>query len=715
MLVLFFTIGDQTVTDALTGSRNNPQTQVIGEVNDAPIYYVEFEQKVRERVEQQRAQQQDPDQQIDDAQIRAQVWNEMVERILLKQEAEKAGIFITDAMIRDELIENPPQYLTQSFLDSAGNFQRDLYLTLVTNPAEIVNYMGVDPSQLTQQQIDQQVSQFRNDLLLIEDFLRDQKLTQAIQTAANSASAIISPAYAKQKYLQDNSKASFTYVGIKISDLKNPEVEVTDEEIKNYYDKNKEYFKQEDQRKIKYVSFKIIPSADDSARATRRINTILEALNSAQTQQEKDSIYDVKLSEYSGITHDYTYIKDVPPDAIQVVGMAEENEIIGPLRTREGTTFFRVEDRRSGENVNVKASHILINFGNDKDSAKAEAERIMKEAKSGKDFGSLAMQYSDDPGSKMNGGDLGFFGKGRMVKPFEEAAFAAEKGEITGPVESQFGWHIIYVEDKNSDEIKYSEITIAPRVSNITKNMIYRDATSLATQVKEGTPMDTVVSRLNRNDNRRLRVVETRAFGKGLPVLGSQYLSDKAFELELGDVIQPDEYDNYGVLVAQVSEIQKKGIKKLENVREEIQKRLEKEKKLDMLEKMAQDIYSQAKNLDSLSKLSGKISYEVKSLDNVKYQPFIAGLGKEPFIAYEIFNQPIGAVSAPLRGDAGYYIIQVHNRNIPDEAGVTDEQLIQKASELKSTAMQGAFMQWFTKVRENANIVDKRSQYYREY
>jgi hypothetical protein len=130
---------------------------------------------------------------------------------------------------------------------------------------------------------------------------------------------------------------------------------------------------------------------------------------------------------------------------------------------------------------------------------------------------------------------------------------------------------------------------------------------------------------------------------------------------------------------------------------------------------MAQDIYSQAQNLDSLSKLSGRIEYEVKSLDNVKYQPFIAGLGKEPTIAYEIFNHPIAAVSKPLRGDAGYYIIQVHNRNIPDESSVTEEQTVQKASELKSTASQGAFMQWFTKVRENANIVDKRSQYYREY
>ncbi len=437
LLVLFFTIGDQTVTDALTGSRNNPQNQVIGEVNEDVIYYVEFEEKVRERVEQQRNQQENPEEQIDETQIRKQIWNEMVERLLLKQEAEKAGIFITNNMIRDELIENPPQYLKQSFLDSAGNFQEDLYLTLVTNPDEIVNYMGVDPSQLTQDQINQQVSQFRNDLLLIEDFLRQQKLTQSVQTVAKTSSSIISPAYAEAKYIRDNSSASVSYIAIKIAELKNSEVEVSESEIKNYYDKNKEYYKQNAQRKIKYVSFPITPSSDDTARAVRRINIVMEALNGTDDPQAKDSIFDVKLSEYSGTTHDYTYISEVPPEIISVVGMAEENEIIGPVRTREGTSFFRVDDRRSGENISVKASHILIDFGNDKDSAKAEADRILREARADGDFASLAMQYSDDPGSKMNGGDLGYFGKGQMVAPFEEAAFAAEKGEITGPVESQ--------------------------------------------------------------------------------------------------------------------------------------------------------------------------------------------------------------------------------------------------------------------------------------
>lgn len=715
MLVLFFTIGDRSVTDALTGSQNDPQSKVIGEVNDEPIFYVEFENQVRERVKQQRSQMQDPTQMVNEAQIRSQVWNEMVEKLLLKQEAEKAGIFVTDNMIKDYLIENPPDFLKRSFMDTAGNFQRDLYLQLVTNPEDIVNYQFRDLSQVSEEQKNAAVQSWRNDLMLVEDFLRSQILNQSMQTAVKSSSSLISPEYAKEHYIKENSFADFSYVALKISDLQNAnDIEVKDSEIKEYYDSHKEFYKQEPQRKIKYVSIPLTPSSDDTAKAVKRINRIMESLNSVSTPEEKDSVFDVKLSEYSGETHDYAYITDVPPNVIRFIGMAEENVVLGPFRTQNGTSFFRVDDRRTGENISVKASHILIKFGNNKDSAKAEAERIYKLAKGGDNFASLAMQYSQDQGSRMNGGDVGYFGKGRMVPEFEKASFAAEKGDIVGPVETQFGYHIINVEDKNSDEVKYSEINIAPKISSITKNMLYRDAASIVTQVEDGTVMDSVISRINKTDKKNLRVRETRFFKKGVPVIGSQYISDKAFELELGSVIKPDEYDNYGIVIAQVSEVREKGIAPLEDVREEITNKVLKAKKLDMLKDKANEVYAKANSLDSLSKLKNMVDYEVNTLTNVKDNSYIAGLGKEPLIAYNIFKETINTVSKPLRGENGYYIIQVHKRNIPD-ASKAEENLSQTILDLKQKASQSAFMQWFSKVKENAEITDNRSNYYKEY
>lgn len=101
----------------------------------------------------------------------------------------------------------------------------------------------------------------------------------------------------------------------------------------------------------------------------------------------------------------------------------------------------------------VKSRHILIKTDpsasdNDKKKAKEKAGEILKKIKAGEDFAKLASDVSDDTGSKPKGGELGFFPKGRMVKPFEDAAFSLKPGEVSEIVETQFGYHIIKVEEK---------------------------------------------------------------------------------------------------------------------------------------------------------------------------------------------------------------------------------------------------------------------------
>jgi peptidyl-prolyl cis-trans isomerase C len=91
----------------------------------------------------------------------------------------------------------------------------------------------------------------------------------------------------------------------------------------------------------------------------------------------------------------------------------------------------------------VRARHILVE---NEDEAKAIATRV----KGGEDFAKVAGEVSKDPGSKTDGGDLGFFTKDRMVEPFAEAAFKLEPGQISDPVKSQFGWHVIRVEEKRN-------------------------------------------------------------------------------------------------------------------------------------------------------------------------------------------------------------------------------------------------------------------------
>ena len=89
----------------------------------------------------------------------------------------------------------------------------------------------------------------------------------------------------------------------------------------------------------------------------------------------------------------------------------------------------------------IRASHILV-------KTEEEANKLYEEIKAGKDFAEAAEEVSLCPSGRA-GGDLGYFGKGMMVKPFEDAAFALNKGELSKPVETQFGWHLILLTDKN--------------------------------------------------------------------------------------------------------------------------------------------------------------------------------------------------------------------------------------------------------------------------
>lgn len=89
--------------------------------------------------------------------------------------------------------------------------------------------------------------------------------------------------------------------------------------------------------------------------------------------------------------------------------------------------------------MKIRASHILV-------KTEEEAKKLLEEIKNGSDFAELAKEHSMCP-SGQAGGDLNFFGRGMMVKPFEEAAFALKKGEVSEPVETQFGWHLIKLTD----------------------------------------------------------------------------------------------------------------------------------------------------------------------------------------------------------------------------------------------------------------------------
>ncbi len=128
----------------------------------------------------------------------------------------------------------------------------------------------------------------------------------------------------------------------------------------------------------------------------------------------------------------------------------------------------------------VRASHILISVSpsaseEEKAKAKEKIEGLLKQVKEGADFAKLAMENSDCP-SKAKGGDLSLFGRGQMVKPFEDAAFAMKPGEVSGVVETQFGYHIIKVTDRKPAGMTPFE-EAKPQIIEMLKQMKMRQIT----------------------------------------------------------------------------------------------------------------------------------------------------------------------------------------------------------------------------------------------
>ena len=122
------------------------------------------------------------------------------------------------------------------------------------------------------------------------------------------------------------------------------------------------------------------------------------------------------------------------------------------------TDFYQKNQDKFQQGPRVRASHILIGIPQNADAAtkqqaKAKADALLTDLKAGKDFAATAKANSQDPGSAPNGGDLGYFEKGQMVPPFEQAAFALKAGEMSEVVETQFGYHIIKVADKQESRV----------------------------------------------------------------------------------------------------------------------------------------------------------------------------------------------------------------------------------------------------------------------
>ena len=333
------------------GSGTNDNLNTIATVNDEAIPYEEFQKTY----EQLATQYQDqfggslPKGLLESLDLNSQALEQLIQRTLLRQGAREMGILISDLEVQ-QAVEKMEAFRTN------GIFNVEQYQNILSSS-------GMTPSSFE--------DTMRTDLLagkVLQHLSRFAKLT---------------PLEVNEQFNFDSEEINIEYVSFSGADFKE-KIEISEEELRSFYEKNKDNYMTDSQVKLDFLLFPYITDAKPVI-----------------ADEEMESFY------------------------------------------RQNFSRYRIPEQRNARHILIKTTE---DDSEDVLSEKlARAEQVLELAKSGEDFAELAKQYSEGP-TGPRGGDLGSFTQGRMIKSFDDAAFAMNEGEISDIVETQFGFHIIKLE-----------------------------------------------------------------------------------------------------------------------------------------------------------------------------------------------------------------------------------------------------------------------------
>ncbi|MFN8066652.1 MAG: peptidyl-prolyl cis-trans isomerase [Vicinamibacterales bacterium] len=320
----------------------------------------------------------------------------------------------------------------------------------------------------------------------------------------------------------------------------------------------------------------------------------------------------------------------------------------------------------------VRASHILLKTeGKDDATVKAKAEEILKEAKGGADFAELAKKYSEDDSNAKNGGDLDYFGRGRMVPEFDTAAFNMEPGQISDLVKTQFGYHIIKLTDKKAGSTRPLEEVKQQLTEQIQSEKAQAEAGDLAAkleaQIKKPADLETAAKANG------LTVQETGFFARDEPILGvgaSPEMSARAFALNDGEVSGAIRTGR-GFVFETVTGKQESYIPKLEEVKDRVHDAVIKQKAVEFAKNKAAEVAAKLKGAADFDKALKAAGVEAKTTELITQDAPIPDLGVAPNIMAAAFKLPQGGVSDVLTTDTGAAIVRVVEKAETSDADFT--------------------------------------------
>jgi peptidyl-prolyl cis-trans isomerase D len=687
---VFVAIAAFTLGDIFSGNSNilNWGRNSVGEIGGKEISYDEFQNVVAEREQLFALQNGREPSDRDMIGLRQQAWDLLIARYAVEPEFSKVGVVVTD----DEIVDmingtNINPTIQQSFTNpQTGAFDRNQLNQFIR---DIQKPENAGSQQRAQWEI------FQRDLKPGRERIKYENLLMK--------TAYVTKAEAEQQYHLQTDVVEAKYLFVPYVTISDSAVQVTDADLKDYYNKNLEKFKTEATRDMKFVVVALTPSSEDTAAVRDEMTRIAQELKTTN----EDSLYASQNSDAQNAFQKYN--PGTLPDFINKDSLTE-GKVFGPFLDGNSYKVVKISRIFNDTIYSARASHILFRWTDETDAAKKiakeNAQKVLKEIKGGASFAEKARIHGTD-GTASQGGDLGWFSNtGAMVKPFEDAVFGANKaGVLNDVVETQFGYHLIDITSPKTNkayQVAVVERAIGP--SDATTSAAFSKAETMVAGVSGVEEFEAKAKELGlnvqeaKNIQSNARSINAVGDARGLV----QWLFRDAEEGKVSQVFELDGMNVVGVMTGETE----KGTKSLEQVKLEITPEVQKIIKGRMIR---EKLKGASGTLEEIAKTFGTDANVYTASDlrlNANSLPYASGV--DPVAVGTAFSLENGKRSAPVDGENGIIIIEVQNKTIApalDDYSAYKDQLKQAIENRDRSSIAPA-------LRENANIEDKRYKFF---
>lgn len=628
------------------------------------------------------------------------VWDYMVDRAIIKTESEVNGFVVPTEELKSLLFgASPAPIVRQMYSDpNTGQFNRQALLDV---KQAIEGGQQLNPT-------------FEMRWAEIEKQVRASKLQEKISNAI--AKGLYTPTWMVQDS-DDRGKVKMDFEYVKVPfDMLEDDVAVSDEEIMDFAEKRKdEYIMDESTRTIKYFTMDVSPTATDTALRREELIGLIDEFKVT----DNDSLFAINNEGF--FSPYYNKKEDLPEPIQEVVPGMEVGEVYGPYK--DSGNFFAVKlTAKANVPDSVSAQHILISTnlaagGMAIPEAKSFIDSLKNLAERGvESFDSLAIKHSSDQSTAINGGDLGTFQQGRMVGPFNQACFFGSREGGLYTVTTQFGVHLIKVNDiiyndrDNDYQVAFIRNTITP--SDETQNNLETEMSNLIIENRSLEEMENSVDgREDIASDIAGPFTVNDYFIEGLGTgQTSRDIIKWAFEedIEEGSVSpelytysDPVNYFTNKFVIAGLESITPAGMPSVNDLRMTIEDQVLRQKRGDLIAGKISD--------SDLNAIASQWGVEVDSITNATFNTnSLPGLGNEPKVIAAALELSEGSVSQPIIGNSGVYVIRIKAKNeTASEPNIPFVRSIMNNSIRSQTALK-----LMESLKSKADIKDSRSRFF---